>query len=54
MMWMRKISYHLPINKKNKTEMAVNAKLFLSFLYKLENKLPRQANIWVACNFYES
>ena len=26
-------------------------KVFLSFLYKLENKLPRQANIGAVCSF---
>ena len=25
--------------------------LFVSFLYKLENKLPRQANIGTVCSF---
>ena len=30
------------------------AKLFVPFLYKLENKLPRQANIWASVNLKEA
>ena len=43
----------LQINlRENKTRK--NPKLFVSFLYKLENKLPRQANIWASVDLKEA